>query len=88
MTYEAIGCGISVIVSPMGAGAVVLNEQEDIVVESNDYDDCADVFESLPDRKAEQLKMSASTRSLDFTYEKVGQPRREIILSRIKNNEH
>lgn len=82
--YEAIGCGTPVIVSPMGAGAVVRNGREGIVVDSDNFVDWAEILITLPERCDDQRSMAASAaaRSLEYTYDKIGFDRRAEILSR------
>jgi glycosyltransferase involved in cell wall biosynthesis len=84
VTYEAAGCGLPVIVSPMGAGAFVRDGLEGLVIASEEVDAWADVIRSVPDRAREQGEYAerARLRGLDFTYDQVGERRRMLLLDR------
>jgi glycosyltransferase involved in cell wall biosynthesis len=84
VTYEAGGCGIPSIVSPMGAGAFTRDKIDGIIIDSDNPDVWAQVIASLPSREEERLTMSAAAarRSLDFTWDKVGKRRRSALQTK------
>jgi glycosyltransferase involved in cell wall biosynthesis len=84
VTYEAAGLGVPVIVSPMGAGAFARDGLEGIVVDSDQPEPWTEVLASLPDRARERPEFAqrAQAHAMEFTYEKVGARRREILRSR------
>ena len=85
VTYEAAGCGLPVIVSPMGAGAFVRDGVEGLVVDSEEPARWAEMIRSIPDRAADQPEFGerARIRGLDFTYDQVGARRRQQLLDRL-----
>lgn len=82
VTYEAGGCGVPALVTPMGAGAFTRHGQEGLVLDSLDSDDWAELFASLPDRMSEQkdLAVKAVARAKEFTWDSVGKRRRAQLL--------
>ena len=85
VSYEALGSGLPALVSPMGAGAIVRHEQDGLILDPCDVDAWTNAIRHLyadgSFRKA--LAVSAANRALDFTWDKVGQRRRELLLSRL-----
>lgn len=73
VTYEAAGCGVPALVSPMGAGAFTRDKVDGIVLDSVNPEEWAQEIASLPSREEERRGMAASakSRSLDFTWDKV-----------------
>jgi len=82
VTYEAAGCGVPALVSPMGAGAFTRNGIEGVVLNSREPNDWARLFASLADRKAERDRMAeaALQRAQMFTWASVGGQRRHQLL--------
>ena len=74
VTYEAAACGLPSIVSPMGAGRVVRDRVEGIVIDPLDVDDLAGALSLLavdvPLRR--KLGEQAAHRALEFEWSKVG----------------
>lgn len=74
VTYEAAACGLASIVSPMGAGRVVRDQQECLLVDPLDVDDVAAAITRLaqdgPLRRT--LGQNASQRAREFSWSKVG----------------
>ena len=81
VTYEAAGCGMPSLVSPMGAGAFVRDKTDGIVVDSLDPEVWAQEISTLPSREEERRTMAvaAVNRSFDFTWDKVGARRRQAL---------
>lgn len=84
VSYEAAGCGLPLLVTPMGAGSFARDGVEGHVLDSQDPGEWARLIKSLPDRKAEREEMGlrARARADDYTYELVGARRREALLAR------
>ena len=84
VTYEAAGCGVPSLVSPMGAGAFCRDGIEGIVVDSPEVKPWADAIRALPDRAQDRdiFAENAERRAQEFTYQKVGAKRRDLLLER------
>ena len=72
--YEACGCGLASIVSPMGAGRIARHEIECLVIDPLNVDDLADALTRLAenDTLREFLAAAALERSKQFTWAKTG----------------
>lgn len=88
VTYEAAGCGLPSIVSPMGAGRIVRDGREGCVIDPFDIEAWAWAIRSLAhDRGLRQrLAENASMRAQDFTWQRVG-GRLSEIFDRVANGE-
>src|SRR6185437_7702851 len=88
VTYEAAGCGLPSIVSPMGAGRIVRDGREGCVIDPFDIEAWARAIRSLAhDRGLRQrLAENASMRAQDFTWQRVG-GRLSEIFDRVANGE-
>jgi glycosyltransferase involved in cell wall biosynthesis len=75
VTYEAAACGLPSIVSPMGAGRIVRDRHEGLVVNPLDVDVLADAISMLAGSPTlrQELGSQATVRAQDFTWEKVGE---------------
>lgn len=84
VTYEAGGCGVPSLVSPMGAGAFCRDGIEGIVVDSHEVGPWTDAIRTLPDRARDRDSFAANAerRAQEFTYQKVGLRRRNLLLER------
>lgn len=73
--YEAAACGLASIVSAMGAGRIVRDGQECLLIDPLDVEGVAHALRRLANDQAlrETLAANASRRSLDFTWSKVGE---------------
>jgi glycosyltransferase involved in cell wall biosynthesis len=85
VTYEAMGHGIPILTSPIGAGDIVRHEREGIVCEPYDRDGLIAAMRRLAkDRELrESLGRSARQRADEFTWDKVGARRREAFLNHL-----
>lgn len=85
VTYEAAGCGLPCIVSPMGAGRIVRNGVEGFVVDPYDICAWADSIRRLTDDEAlrRQMGASAASRAQTFTWAKVGSRLYELFTTRV-----
>jgi glycosyltransferase involved in cell wall biosynthesis len=74
VVYEAAGCGLASIVSPMGAGRIVRHGSEGMVIDPLNVDELAaaltELAEDEPLRRA--LGLAAAERAREFTWAKVG----------------
>ncbi len=74
VTYEAGGCGLPIITTPMGAARMIENEVNGLIVEPADIDGLANAIARLaasPELR-ERLGRQAAIDAQKFTYEKVG----------------
>lgn len=82
VTYEAMGRGLPVLVSPMGAGAIARDKLDGFVLDPQDTDAWADGIAQLhcnPDLRTE-IAQRAQIRAAEFTWDKVGARRRQNVL--------
>jgi glycosyltransferase involved in cell wall biosynthesis len=84
VTYEAAGCGLPCLVSPMGAGRLVRDGVEGRIVDPFDSDAWVDTLRRLsadaPARR--QLGAAAARRAAEFTWDRVGARFAELLHSR------
>lgn len=75
VTYEAAACGLPSIISPMGAGRIVRDRQEGLIIDPLDVDGLAAAITLIAENHELRVELAkgASLRSLDFTWEKVGE---------------
>ncbi len=83
VTYEAMGAGLPVVVSPMGAGAIARDGLDGYVVPPHDADAFAAALARLADDPTARASLGASAkaRALDFTWAKVGARRQAMVES-------
>ena len=74
VVYEAAGCGLPSIISPMGAGHLVRHEAEGLLIDPLEVDQLAGAIATLAEDQALRRKMGAAAaeRAHDFTWAKVG----------------
>jgi glycosyltransferase involved in cell wall biosynthesis len=85
VTYEAMAHGLPILVSPMGAGGVVRNDVDGIIIPPYDEDAWIDALQRLAgnaDLRA-ALGESARQQASEFTWEKVAGRRANVILDRL-----
>ncbi len=85
VTYEACAAGVVPVVSPMGAGAIVRDGIEGVVLDPHDVDGWAAAMSRLlrdVDYRV-HLAESAARRAADFTWERVADRRRSMLLERL-----
>jgi glycosyltransferase involved in cell wall biosynthesis len=73
VTYEAAGCGLASIVSAMGAGRIVRDGQECLLIDPLDVENVASALQKLANDRSlrETLAANAARRSRDFTWANV-----------------
>jgi glycosyltransferase involved in cell wall biosynthesis len=84
VTYEAMAHGAAMLVSPMGAGALVREGREGLVREPGDVAGWVDALRTLardPDLRA-RLGRAGRERAQEFTWAAVAGRRREALLER------
>ena len=82
VTYEAGGCGLPSIVSPMGSGMFVRDGIEGFVIDPFNKKEWINAIKQLAEDKELRSRMSnaARERSSLFTWKEVGKKRRRLIL--------
>jgi len=85
VVYEAMAHGLPVLVSPMGAGAVVRDGVEGFVLDPHDLDSWAERLRQLSDDEELRRRMGAAAqrRAMEFTWDRVGALRRELLIDRL-----
>jgi glycosyltransferase involved in cell wall biosynthesis len=81
VTYEAAGCGLPVITTPMGSANIIKNGVNGIVVEPYDIDGLAAAISQLarvPELR-KRLGQQAAMDAKNYTYEKVGRQRAQLL---------
>ena len=81
VSYEAIGNGLPVITSAMGAGRIIRHRQEGLVVDPHDRAQLIDALRTLADSPGIRRTMGEAgrARATEFTWDKVAQRRFELI---------
>ena len=74
VTYEAAGCGLPIITTPMGAARLVKNEVNGLIVGPAEVDGLAEAISRLATSRElrERLGHQAAIDAQRFTYEQVG----------------
>ena len=79
--YEALGNGLPIVTSPMGAGSIIRHRTEGLVVDPHDRDQWIEALRLLAKdgdmRRA--MGQAGRVRAAEFTWEKVAKRRRELI---------
>lgn len=85
VTYEACGCGLPVVTTPMGAGRIVRHNREGFVLDP--YDGCAwiSAIRSLAENPTlrHSMGIAASERAQTFHWSVVARRRRHQVLDRL-----
>ncbi len=83
VTYEAAGCGLPVITTPMGAARLVETGASGVVVDAGSVEQLTAAIQQLaarPDLRA-TLGAEARRRAADFSYARVGPRRLDQLLA-------
>lgn len=85
VTYEACGCALPVITTPMGAGRIVRDGREGIIRDAYDANSWISALCMLAEdhHMRRRFSLSANQRAGMFKWNRVAQRRREHILSRL-----
>jgi glycosyltransferase involved in cell wall biosynthesis len=83
VSYEALACGLPVLASPMAAGEVIRHGREGFVLDPYDRQAWIEALRRLAgDRELRKaMGESARARAAEYTWEKVGRRRRELLLA-------
>lgn len=87
VTYEACGCGLPVITTPMGAGRVVRHGREGFVLDPYDSDGWIAAIRTLAEDhdRRRAMGMAAAEHAQAFVWRAVAHRRRQQILDRLTN---
>lgn len=87
VTYEAMGCGLPVIVSPVGSSDA-RDGIDGFVIDPHDLDGWAAALRRLAEDKVlrEQMGHSAREHAREFTWEKVAVRRREVLIDALQRS--
>jgi len=85
VTYEAMAHGLTVIVSPMGAGAIVRNEIDGVILPPHDTDAWVDALRRFAGsgELRRRFGAAAQARAAEFTWDKVAKKRADTMLGRL-----
>jgi glycosyltransferase involved in cell wall biosynthesis len=81
VTYEAAGCGLPIITTPMGAARIIQHDRNGIIVDPNDVTALADAMKrmaSSPELRT-RLGRQAAIDAQQYTYEKIGADRAHVL---------
>ena len=89
VTYEALGNGLPVITSPIGAGVVVRHRQEGLVVDPHDENGWIEALRGLAGNAALRHSMGAAARSRSskYTWDKVAGHRYLLIQQALRQGQ-
>ena len=91
VTYEAAGCGLCVVTTPMGAARLVQDGRTGRIVEPGDVAGLRDVLRQLAANAAERRRLAEAGReaAAQFTYSIVGARRAQMIRDRwVEQTDH
>lgn len=85
VTYLALGAGLPCVVSPMGAGGVVRDGEDGIVVDPHDVAAMSAAYEAMAGDAGLRARQGAAAwaKAADYTWDKVAARRRDELLSRL-----
>jgi glycosyltransferase involved in cell wall biosynthesis len=89
VTYEACGCGLPVLTTPMGAGRIVRHGQEGFVLDPFDGPGWIAAIQLLAEDRNRRANMSAAAaqRAQLFCWDAVAERRRKQLLRRLSDYE-
>ena len=81
VTYEAAGCGLPLITSPMGAGRIAVDQSTGFILDPFDEAGWIAAMQAMADDRDLGRRMgdAAYQRALQFTWEKVGEARARVF---------
>jgi glycosyltransferase involved in cell wall biosynthesis len=82
VSYEAMGCGLPIVTSPMGAGGIVRHGREGLIVDPHDQEALIAALQELSTDADLRRTMgnAGQIRAEEFTWDKVAQRRYEMIM--------
>jgi glycosyltransferase involved in cell wall biosynthesis len=85
VTYEAAGCGLPCLVSPMGAGRVIRHGEGGLVIDPFDNAAWVEALRRLARDSAERRRMgeAAARSASEFTWRRVGARLAELLRARV-----
>jgi glycosyltransferase involved in cell wall biosynthesis len=86
-TYEAMGVGLPIVTSPMGAGSIVRHEKEGCVVDPHSEEDLIAALRRMAGDAdlRRSFGEAGRARALQFTWDKVAARRYDLIRSALSN---
>ena len=83
VTYEAMAHGVVPLVSEMGAGAIVQDQKNGLIL-PHDKDAWVSALKAVSGNSSQRIKLgrSARLRAQNYTWEKVAAQRAELLKSR------
>jgi glycosyltransferase involved in cell wall biosynthesis len=87
VTYEAAGCGLPVVTTPMGAAGIIQNDLNGYVIDPYDADAWVETFRMLANSEElrHRLGAAAQENARGFTWPRVGERRRKQLLELFRN---
>lgn len=84
VTFEAAGCGLALVVSPMGTGGAFRDGVDAIVLDPYDHDAWVATLRNLEANRdlLHRYQRAAAERAADYTWEKVGRRRLQMLQAR------
>jgi glycosyltransferase involved in cell wall biosynthesis len=88
VVYEAAGCGLPVIATPMGAGRMVRDGLNGLIVQPYDVEGLARTIHDMASSPARRrlLGKQAQADAAAFTYQKIGEERTRMLLSALRRH--
>jgi glycosyltransferase involved in cell wall biosynthesis len=88
VTYEAAGCGLPIITTPMGSARLVRDGETGIIVPPGDVEALTQAIRSIAGSALLRSRMGAAARdaAAQFTFERVGKSRGQILLNLIESH--
>ncbi len=85
VTYLAMGASLPCVVSPMGAGGIVENGKQGLVVDPHRVSDVAAAIRALACDRTLRRSMAEAARATapSYTWRRVGEQRRRMLLARL-----
>ncbi len=82
VTYEAAGCGLPVVTTPMGAAGIIQNDLNGYIIDPYDADAWVETFRKLANSEELRHRLGAAAQesACRFTWAQVGERRRKQLL--------
>ena len=82
VVYEAAGCGLPIIATPMGGGRIVRDGVNGLIVQPNDVDSLAAAIRSMAESPAKRqlYGRQGAADAARYTYERIGEDRSRMLL--------